>query len=1243
MERRAFPGTERYRVDRLLGSGGYGDVYEAFDRARGERVALKTLRQVDAGSLARFKNEFRALADILHPNLVMLHELVSDGTLWFFTMELVEGGTFEQALGRGTGSDQRTVTAKVDAQTGRPMELVGASELRLAPSPDWLGKLLSQLVAGLRALHDHGQLHRDIKPSNVLVDREGRVVIVDFGLVSGIARGDDGPLAGTLGYMAPETSIGRPATEASDWYSFGALLYEALTGRPPFDGAFAEVLHAQHHVAPTPPSRLAASVPPALESLCLQLLRPEPTARPGPDEILAVLAALGGESAPVGSSGEASTSLPFVGREAELEVLADALREAARGRFVVQHLHGPSGVGKSALVERFVEETATRLGARALVGRCYERESVPFKALDGLMDALARAARRGDVDVRAALSSASSQLVRTFPALDVASGARDARHAETTFAPDEPMAAPAELRRRLSSDVRAAFERLAAQRPLVLVIDDVQWGDVDSATLLAELGRDAPGRGVLLLACGRGGAEDTGAFVRTLVGELGEVERRTLALGPLGDDVARALARTLLPTIEAGSPEQGAARVARESGGNPFLIQELARHARAAGGALDATFSLDALWRARVDALPAEARELLRAVALAGRPIDPSLAHRAAGFGGSPSAALRRLSAHRLVRDAGHLGGVVTWHDRVRDAVVSMLAPDDRAARHLALADAYEAAGPIEPETLANHLHAGGDLDRAGRRYAEAAARAAGALAFARAAELYRLALRTRPGDVAEARALRVSLAEALADAGRGPEAASEYLAACEGAEPGPRLLWQQRAAAALIRCGHLDRGLPVLRDVLRAVGVTMAETPTRALALFALQRARLRLRGLDYTPRDAAEIPEQALLRIDACWTVATALGVLDVVQSTGLQALHLRLALDAGEPVRVARGLAAEAASTASAGAAKAPAVARIFAQARAAAEKSARAEARGTLLAMETLAAWAFGRWPSTLAKSEEALRVLRERCADVSWELAQTTIFHLDALIFLGAWDRVRGITPDVRADARERGDLYLEIVTAIRAASVVARADDDVAAGQRALSAIARWPARGRLDSVRLVHLHETMELALYAGEPARALDAWRRNEAAVRGSHLQRVQLFKLVEWNLLGLAELQRAAHAPRAVRGEALRAAAKHARALEGDGAAWGAALAILQNASAHAIAGREEAAIVELARAEASLDALGMRLHAEIARRARGGLVGGDAGTALRSGADAWLEAQRIRSPARLAAMLAPGIER
>jgi eukaryotic-like serine/threonine-protein kinase len=278
-----FDGTDRFAVQGRLGAGGYGVVYRALDRERNIPVALKTLRNVAAKALVRFKQEFRALADVSHPNLVTLYELSSREDQWFFTMELVDGVNFLWYVRGESYPAESGPTSALSSPTSAGLQafLEQGHEDRGAGEPasggalnlDRLRHALGQLTDGVLALHDAGKLHRDIKPSNVLVTREGRVVLLDFGLVAEIAPEQSRTLeaVGTPAYMSPEQIAGLPLTRASDWYNVGSMLYQALTGRLPFAGTVLEVMQRKRESEPVPPRALWPGVPPDLDDLCRSL------------------------------------------------------------------------------------------------------------------------------------------------------------------------------------------------------------------------------------------------------------------------------------------------------------------------------------------------------------------------------------------------------------------------------------------------------------------------------------------------------------------------------------------------------------------------------------------------------------------------------------------------------------------------------------------------------------------------------------------------------------------------------------------------------------------------------------------------------------------------------------------------------------------------------------------------------------------------------------------------------------
>jgi serine/threonine protein kinase len=251
-------------------------------------------------------------------------------------------------------------------------------------------------------------IHRDIKPSNVMVTPDGRVVLLDFGLIADVrAQLSDSSVVGTAAYMSPEQAMSRPPGAASDWYSVGVMLYQALTGRLPIDGAPLEIMMRKQRRRPP---RRVAGAPDDLSQLCVALLAIDPAARPSGPEVLRILEARG-EERPVDT--------PFVGRKAELGVLERALADSTRGDTLALSIEGESGIGKTKLVRHFVDQVkASDDPPFVLSGRCHERETMPFKGLDGIVDMLARTLNKLDLDELALPPAAElTALAHTFPVL----------------------------------------------------------------------------------------------------------------------------------------------------------------------------------------------------------------------------------------------------------------------------------------------------------------------------------------------------------------------------------------------------------------------------------------------------------------------------------------------------------------------------------------------------------------------------------------------------------------------------------------------------------------------------------------------------------------------------------------------------------------------------------------------------------------------------------------------------------
>jgi hypothetical protein len=1228
----ALPALAGYDLVRELGRGGMGVVYQAYDRKRGHVVALKTMQGAEPTALYRFKAEFRTLAGLTHPNLVTLYELVAEGGLWFFTMELVEGVSFLAHV--------RPAASPADTQ-----EPTGLTSLQLGRLRD----TLRQLAAGVQALHQAGKLHRDIKPGNVLITPQGRVVLLDFGLAADLDRSGQHlsvrpSLLGTVAYMAPEQAAGQPVSPASDWYALGSMLYQALTGRPPFLGAPFEILRAKQDRDPPDLAGLVPGIPDDLRSLCAELLRRDPRQRPSGDDVLRRLGAGPAESASALAAGITATSeAPWIGRARHLAALEAAFDACRQGRAIRLYVHGRSGVGKTALVQRFLDGLTERGAAVVLTGRCYEQESVPYKALDSLVDSLSRYLETLPLlEAQALLPRDIGALARVFPVLR--------RLEAVASAPGRGGAAsdPHEIRRRGLEALRELLGRLADRRPLVLFIDDLQWGDLDSAALLLDLLRPPDPPPLLFLGCYRSEDAAGNPCLHALLGacELGEgVERGELAVEPLAPPERRELALALLACRDPAAQAR-ADTIARESGGNPFFIHELVHYlgagAAQAGGGPEGDVTLHEVLWSRVLRLPEGARRLLEVVAVAGRPLRQEDACRAAGGAAEQSAALACLRAGRLLRGVGRPESpeIETYHDRIRETLVTRLARSRLREHHRRLALVLEASRRSDPEVLAVHFQEAGEFGRAGIYYALAAAQAAEALAFDRAAKLYRLALEHQAPRGAEECRLRTGLAEALANAGRGAESAREYLHAAETAGEAEALDLRRHAALQLLSSGHVDDGLATLRDVLGAVGMKRPETPRRALWSLAWQRLRLRLRwrGLGFRRRDVRQVEAGELRRLETCRSAAVGLSMVDPLQGAYFQTRYLLLALRTGEPQHLVQALAMEGAHASVGGCFSRRRTEELLGVAEALARQLARPYPAALVALAKGIADALEGRWQSAWALCDQAEGIFRTHCTGVMWELSTAHRFALWPLMFLGEVAEIRRRLAALIKEARERNDLYAVTNLSLVIRTFVRLADDEPERARREVRQVMdAWSQQG-FHVQHMNRLIDEVQIGLYQGAGGAAWGQVTGRWPTLARSHLLRVQQVRIFLLHLRARAAL---AAAPAAAEPAPLwHAAERDARRLRRERIAWAEALAQLVRAGVAAGRHDAEGARQLLTDAVGRLEAAGLRLHAAAARRRLGEQVGGSEGRRLVEQAEAWMKGQNVRRPDRMTALLAPG---
>ncbi|MEV4314478.1 Stk1 family PASTA domain-containing Ser/Thr kinase [Actinocrispum sp. NPDC049592] len=284
---------QRYRVDAPLARGGMSAVYRGMDMRLERPVAIKVMDErfaEDRSFVDRFEREARAAASLHHPNVIAVHDQGFDGDHVFLVMELVDGGTLRDLL----------------TERGR------------LPVPLALS-VLEPVLSALAAAHQAGLVHRDVKPENVLIGRQGTVKVGDFGLVKAMASAgttSNSVILGTVAYLSPEQVTTGATTASGDVYSAGVLLYEMLTGNPPYAGDTPISVAWQHVNDDVPaPSRSVPGIPPALDELVLRATRRDPSVRP-PDaaaflnELQRVRGIIGAPKVPIPHSAHGQTTMP---------------------------------------------------------------------------------------------------------------------------------------------------------------------------------------------------------------------------------------------------------------------------------------------------------------------------------------------------------------------------------------------------------------------------------------------------------------------------------------------------------------------------------------------------------------------------------------------------------------------------------------------------------------------------------------------------------------------------------------------------------------------------------------------------------------------------------------------------------------------------------------------------------------------------------------------------------------------
>ncbi|HZI15014.1 MAG TPA: AAA family ATPase, partial [Myxococcus sp.] len=713
----------RYQLLDIVGRGGMGTVYRAVDRLGGP-IALKrlhrSLEELGQGATPSSTTstsrqvaldlaaEFQVLTSLRHPHVIQVLDYGFDEELRpYLTMELLEGARTLVEAGRGQ-------------------------------SPEAQVELLVQVLQALAYLHRRGFLHRDLKPANVLVV-DGQVKVLDFGLALARERAVSRGAAGSPGYMAPELFQGEPASEASDLFSVGVMARRMLAG--------------------------AREPAPGLEAILQRLLAAERGQRyQRAEEVLKALQEVAGQRMRVETPATRESYLRaarFVGREAELARLEQALERALAGRGGAWLVGGESGVGKSRLVEE-VRTLALVRGAVVLRGQAVSSGGGPYEDFRPVLRWLALLTEPGGFE-----ASTLKDLVPDLEAL------------LQRPVPPAPELAGDMAQERLLGVVEALFERLG--QPTLLILEDLQWAGAESLRLLARLSARAAALPLLVVATYRD--DERPGLPRELPA------MQVLSLPRLGAEEMARLSESMIG--EAGRAPQVLELLRRETEGNPFFLVEVVRALAEEAGQLDRIGTaplpervfvggVRQLIQRRLDKVPASARELLRLAAVVGRYLDLEVLRADA-----PGVDLERWledCAGCAVLDFAD-GRWRFAHDKLREGILASLTWVETQALHQRAARAIEAAHPGAPEwlaALAHHWGKAGDTQREAHYAERSGAQAMSvhayhaaipslqrALALARARAGHALHLGQLEGRLAEAFYLVGDLASCATHAGR--------------------------------------------------------------------------------------------------------------------------------------------------------------------------------------------------------------------------------------------------------------------------------------------------------------------------------------------------------------------------------------------------------------------------------------------------------------------------------------------
>ncbi len=828
----------RYRRVRELKSGGGVTTMVGVDTATGIEVVVKAVgvTAVSAGARMRLEHEAQVLRGLDSPRLASIVEVVVEEGGLFLVMPLVVGETLERRLAQGPLDVSTTIA-------------VG-----------------SELLRGLSEAHASGVVHRDVKPANVVVAGAGsdlRLTIVDFGLArtGWLAQSLRELPVGTARYISPEQAglLHHDVDERADLYSAGALLFECLAGRPPFEGdTVGGVLRALASARPARLRSLGLDVPSALDEILQRLLRKDPRDRY--QTAAAVVADLeqlsrrlaeGDPDPPIViglQDRRATITEPaFVGRVTELSILDRELERGRAGDGAMVLLEAESGGGKSRLLDEFAHRSGAG-GAWILRGQGLDQAaSLPFQVLTGVADEVFETVR-ADPDLAASLLPRLAEHADAIRSALPMLGDMLPKNAGSLGKEEHGPA-------RVLSSLLAFLDALGdASRPALVLLDDCQWADEPTIRLLERWAGERRREGGRTMVVAAFRSEEVGADH-----PLRRVKRRvSLALPPFGESDVRGLVESM-----AGPLPDEAVRVVEElSAGSPFMasavlrglveVGALTRDLEADAWEIDAGAILGAqssrraaaFLARRLQLLPEPTRQLLAVGAVLGKEFDLDLAADLAGQEpGAAVAAVDEAARRHILWRTSYGGRCAFVHDKLRQTLLDGLGKAELETLHLRAAERLETDEPKPVFELGYHFDAAGLPGRA-LPYALAAgdeARRRHALELAE--RQYRVASRGAHDDGEARLRSAMGLGAVLLLQGRYDDAGAALTSALEDAPDDATRAEIERSLGDLsFKRGDVRSSAQHQQQALRLMG---RRTPNNAIAFVVLLLWEVTVQGL--------------------------------------------------------------------------------------------------------------------------------------------------------------------------------------------------------------------------------------------------------------------------------------------------------------------------------------------------------------------------------------------------------------